>query len=252
MQFAGWELKLIPARVPCGVMYLKSRTTQLSVFSLVALLALATLSLAWPRLKASYRFLPVDLAIERYYEERLIPSHRLLTLLRFANEALTYHEHYRYFDGLSFLHYLRGIDIYTPALERRGEYRKAEAAAIETVRRVPAQPEAWLRIATVRSILRDEPEAVIEPWRMSVFTGRTHSTLMVPRVSVGLPLLDSMDNESRSMLRDQLLLAWALKPKDLLSTLKQSDPSLEKTRALIGNRDPAALAEMEARIEKVR
>jgi hypothetical protein len=224
-----------------------------SIFALVvaALLALATLSLAWPRMKASYRFLPVELAIDRYYEKREIPSHRMRTLTGFAGEAVAWHDHYRYHDGLSFLHYLRGLDIYTPALERRGEYRKAETEAIEVVQRAPAQPQAWLRIAMVRSILHDEPETILEPWKMSIFTGRTHSTLMVPRVGIGLPYVDSMDSEARAMLRDQLLLAWVLKPNDLLRELKQVDPLLEKTRALVSLTDPSALVEMEARIAKI-
>lgn len=233
-------------------MHLKSRISQLAVWSLAALLAAATLALAWPRFKASYRFLPVDLAIERYFETREIPSHRMLTLIGFAEQALARHDHYRYHDGLSFLHYLRGIDIYTPALERRGAYRAAEKEAMETVRRAPAQPEAWLRIATVRSILRDEPETILAPWRMSIFTGRTHSTLLAPRVGVALPYLEFMDAETRAMLGDQLLLAWALKPIELLRELKARDPQLERTRALVGATAPAALADMEERIEKVR
>lgn len=233
-------------------MYLKSKIAQLSVVSLLMLLALATLSLAWPRMKASYRFLPVDLAIGRYYDQREIPTHRMLTLMGFAGEAIAHHDHYRYHDGLSFLHYLRGLDIYSPALQRRGEYRQAEAAAMDVVKRAPAQPEAWLRIATVRAILRDEPADVLEPWKMSVYTGRTHSTLMAPRVGIALPYMEFMDAESRGMLRDQLLLAWALKPIDLLRELKQADHQLERTRLLIGSHDLATLAEMEKRIEKIR
>jgi hypothetical protein len=233
-------------------MFLKSRIKQISVLVPAALLVLAALSLAWPRMQASYRFLPVDLAIGRYYQQREIPTHRMLTLIGFAEQAIAYHDHYRYHDGLSLLHYLRGLNHYTPALERRAEYRMAEAEGIETVRRAPAQPAAWLRIAAVRSLLRDEPETVLEPWKMSVFTGRTHSTLMVPRVLVGLPYLEVMDSESRTLLRDQLLLAWSLKPNDLLKALKRIDRRLEKTRALVETRDPAALAEMEARIEKIR
>jgi hypothetical protein len=219
---------------------------------LVAVLALATLSLAWPRMKASYRFLPVELAIERYYELREIPSRRMLTLIGFARQAIDRHDHYRYHDGLSFLYYLRGIDIHTPALERRPAYRASEAAAIETVKRAPAQPEAWLRIATIRAVLRDEPEDVLEPWKMSIFTGRTHSTLMVPRVELGLPYLDEMDDESRGMLRDQLLLAWALKPGELIRVLKRRDSNLGLTRELIGPAEEAVLAEMERRVEKAR
>jgi hypothetical protein len=233
-------------------MQLKSRISQWSVIALAALLAVGALALAWPRLQASLRFLPVDHAIERYFETREIPSNRMLTLIDFSRQALALHDHYRYHDGLSLLHYLRGLDIYTPALERRAAYRAAEAEALETVRRAPAQPEAWLRIAIVRSILRDEPAAVIEPWRMSVFTGRTYSTMLAPRAGVALPYLEFMDAETRSMLRDQLLLAWSLQPNELLRELKARDPALAKTRELIAALAPAALAEMEVRIEKVR
>lgn len=233
-------------------MHLKFRTSQVYVLALAAFLAAGTLALSWPRLQASLRFLPVDIAIERYYRDRQIPSHRMLTLIGFAEEALARNDHYRYHDGLSLLHYLRGLDIHTPALERRDAYRAAEAEAAETVRRAPAQPEAWLRMAMVRSILRDEPEAVIAAWRMSVFTGRTHSTLLAPRVGVALPYLEDMDGESRSMLRDQLLLAWGLKPDELLRELKARDPRLLQTRGLLGATAATALAEMEVRIEKVR
>jgi hypothetical protein len=233
-------------------MQLKSQTSRLSVLALAVFLALGTLVLAWPRLQASVRFLPVEHAIERYHEAREIPTHRMLTLIEFAREALALHDHYRYHDGLSFLHYLRGLDIYTPALERRDAYRAAEAEAIETLRRAPAQPEAWLRIATVRSILRDEPEMVLEPWRMSIYTGRTHSTLMAPRVGIALPYLDYLDAEGRSMLRDQMLLAWSLKPVELLRELKARDPRLVRSRLLLEPIAPGALAEMEERIEKVR
>ena len=101
-----------------------------SILLLAAFLGAATLVLAWPRLKASYRFVPVDLAIERYYDTREIPSHRMLTLIGFARQALDWHDHYRYHDGLSLLHYLRGLDIRTPALDRRGAYRDSEQEAL--------------------------------------------------------------------------------------------------------------------------
>ena len=224
-----------------------------SIFAvaLAMLLGLILLYLAWPRMQASYRFLPVDIAIERYFDNREIPSRRILTLIGFAGEAIGHHDHYRYHNGLSLLYYLRGLDIHTPALERRAAYRSAETEAMETVKRAPAQPEAWLRMAMVRMVLRDEPEEVIEPWKMSIFTGRTHSTLLVPRTTIGLDYLGFLDRESRSMLRDQLLLAWAMKPVELLRMLKTNDPGLEKSGALLGNTAPATLLEMEERIEKI-
>lgn len=233
-------------------MYLKSRFSQISILALALLLALATLALALPRFQAAYRFLPVDIAIGRYYESLEIPSHRMLTLVGFANQSLELHEHCRFYDGLAQLQYLRGLDIYTPALERRAAYRESEAQTLLALESAPAQPEAWMRVALVRSILRDEPETVLEPWKMSVFTGRTHSTLVVPRAGLGMMYLELMDSETRAMLRDQLLLAWQLKPGELLLELKQRDPLLDKTRSLISAIDPSALQEMESRLEKVR
>ncbi|HET6592891.1 MAG TPA: hypothetical protein VFG48_08245, partial [Xanthomonadales bacterium] len=77
-------------------MHLKFRTSQVYVLALAAFLAAGTLALSWPRLQASLRFLPVDIAIERYYQDRQIPSHRMLTLIGFAEEALARNDHYRY------------------------------------------------------------------------------------------------------------------------------------------------------------
>jgi hypothetical protein len=93
--------------------------------TLMALLATAVLALSWPRLQAGFRYLPVDIAVDRFYTDRQIPSDRLTVLIRFAGQAINYHDHYRYHDGLSLLHYLRGLDRYTPALERRDAYRQA-------------------------------------------------------------------------------------------------------------------------------
>ena len=226
-----------------------SQTSRLSRAILIALLGAAVLTLSWPRLQAGFRYLPVGIAIDRYYADRQIPSDRLTVLLRFAGEAIDYHDHYRYHDGLSLLHYLRGLDRSTPALERRDAYRQAGVEAGEALKLAPSQPVTWLRLATVRAVLRDDAEAIIEPWKMSIFTGRTHSTLLAPRVGIGLSQLQYMDQESSAMLRDQLLLAWELKPAELLRILQQYDRGLQKTRALIGGTDPAALEELEARFE---
>jgi hypothetical protein len=217
-----------------------------------ALLALAVLALAGPRFQAAFRYLPVDRAIARYHAEREIPSDRLLVLIRFAGEAIDYHEHYRYRDGLSQLHYLRGLDPYTPALERRPAYAAAEAEAVNALQQAPAQPETWLRLATIRWILHDEPENILAPWKMSVFTGRTHSALYAQRVDLGLAHRAFLDEEGLAMLRDQLLLAWKTQPGTLIQVLARRDRGLDVTRGLLEFNDPSALQEMEAWLEKLR
>ena len=222
-------------------------------FGIIVLVALASalvLYTAAPRFLASVRYLPVDKALDRYYSDSLIPSDRLTVLIRFANEAISRHDHYRFHAGLSRLHYLRGLDVQTPARERRAAYRNAEMAAMESLRRAPAQSALWLQLGTVRWILHDEPETIIEPWKMSVFTGRTFSTLYTQRVEIGLAFLAQLDEEGRAMLRDQARLAWKLHPGRLIRVLARRDPGLRRMRDLLEGADPEILTEMEAWIEK--
>ena len=221
-------------------------------YATVLVVALTVLLLAWPRFLASVRYLPVEIALDRYYADNEIPSDRLLVLIRFAGAALGHHEHYRYHDGLSQLHYLRGLDVQTPASERRDAYRAAEQAALAALRRAPAQPATWLRLATVRWVLHDEPETILQPWKMSIFTGRTHSSLYTHRVELGLAYRPWLDDEGEAMLRSQLLLAWRVRPGTLIRVLARRDRGLTVTRELLAASDPAALAEMEAWLEKLR
>lgn len=215
-------------------------------------IAAVVLALAWPRAVASIRYLPVEHALQDYYRTLHIPTERLPVLIRFAEQAIGYQDHHRFHDGLSLLHYLRALDIYTPALERIAEYRAAEAAAAEGLQRNPAQPSAWLRMAYIRWILRDEPEDVIEPWKMSVFTGRMDYGLILQRVEVGLAYRQELEEEGTAMLRDQLLLAWRMQPGSLMQLLSRQDDGLTGTRALIAATHPAALTEMEAWLERLR
>ena len=231
---------------------LKVKTSNLLVIASVAFVSVVVLALSWPRLQASFRYLPVDIAISRYHTDSQIPSDRLAVLIGFSHQAIAYHDHYRFHDGLSLLHYLRGLDVVTPALERRQAYRQAEAEAITSLGQAPAQPSAWLRLATVRWILHDEPETIIQPWKMSIFTGRTHSSLFALRVEMGLAQRQFMDQEAVAMLRDQLLLVWRARPGTLIRVLARRDRDLTVTRELLINTDPVALTEMEAWLAKLR
>jgi hypothetical protein len=207
--------------------------------------------LAWPRLAASYRYLPVEIAIQRYFDSREIPSDRLQVLIRFATAALRHDDNYRYHDGLSLLHLLRALDLNTPALQRRDAYLASIEETKLSLEAAPAQPELWLRLANVRWILHEEPQDILAPWKMSIFTGRTDSTLFAQRMEIGLAHREYMDSEAVAMLRDQLLLVWRAQPGSLVGVLSRRDRSLAVTRPLIEGSDPVALAEMEVWLDKL-
>lgn len=233
-------------------MRFNSRISRHLAIAVVALVATAVLLLSWPRLRASYRYLPVDIAIQRYFSTRDIPSDRLEVLIGFARQAIEYHDHYRYHDGLSMLHLLRALDVNTPALERIGEYRASEKEAMVALQHAPAEPAIWLRLANIRWVLHDEPETILTPWKMSIFTGRSDSSLFAERVEMGLVYRPFMDAEATAMLRDQLLLAWRLQPGSVMKVLSLYDRGLSVTKDLIMDTDPVALAEMEAWLDRLR
>jgi len=219
---------------------------------LIALAGAVVVALAYPRLQASIRFLPVEKAIDRYYATNEIPSDRLLVLIRFAEEALQKNDHYRFHDGLSILHLLRTVDINTPPAELRGAYVTAMTEAQESLKGAPSQPEVWLRLARLRWILHEETEDVIAAWKMSVYTGRGTATLFAQRVDLGLAYRAYLDEEAVAMLRDQMLLAWRLKPGALIQVIASRDRDLTLTGPLIGNNDPQALKEIEDWIARIR
>ena len=225
---------------------------RLFVLAPIGLLSLAVLLIAWPRFQASFRYIPVELAIKQYQQDQQIPTERLPVLIRFAAQAIELNNHYRFHDGLSQFHLWRALDPYPRALERRPAYRMAESEAMNSLQLAHSQPAAWLRLATVRWVLRDEPETIIQPWKMSIFTGRTNASLLNRRVEIGLAFFGDLDNEGISMLRDQLLLAWRIRSGALVPVLARRDQELAAVRALLADNDPTTLAEMEERLESLR
>jgi hypothetical protein len=197
------------------------------------------------------RFIPVDQAIQSYFSSGVIPTDRLPVLIQFAELAIEIDPHHRYHDGLSTLHYLRAIDRRTPALQRLEAYRAAEREAIKSLARAPAQSSIWLRVSQIRWMLHDEPEQVVGPWKMSLFTSRTDTPQYAQRVEIGVAFSQYLDEEGLAMLRDQLLRAWRNQPGRLAKILEDRDPELSVTRELIGKTDPLALLEIEEWIEKI-
>ena len=195
--------------------------------SLVLVAAAFLVYLAWPRLHASLRYLPVDTAINRYYDTADVPALQLEGLQQRAADAIGIHPHHRYWDGLSLLHYLQATDTDNPLHKRREAFEESITAAEASLRRAPAQPRAWLRIAQARSWLRYPPEQVIEALKMAIYTGRVEPSMFLTRLALGLAYMPRMDGEALAMLRDQVLLAWQLQPRLLANALKNGDLRLD-------------------------
>ena len=218
------------------------------VLPLVAL-ACALLFLSWPRLQASVRYLPVDTAISRYFDSREIPAAQLEGLVARARESLDLHDHYRYWDGLSLLLYLRGLDDRTPAWKRRMALQQSIRAGVEVVQRAPAKPRVWLRIAQIRAYLGQPQEQVIAALKMSILTGRVEPTLLLARLELGYRYLPLLDAETVSLLRDQTVLTWKVQPRELLSLINAGKVDFVRVKTLLAGGNEDIIAEMEGGLE---
>jgi hypothetical protein len=200
--------------------------------------------LAWPRLHASLLYLPVDTAIKNYYASGEANPAQLGGLRQRAREAIAVHPHHRYYDGLSLLHYLTAADAGNRLYERRAAFEASIAAAEDSLERAPAQPRVWLRIAQARAWLRYSPEEVIAALKMAIYTGRVEPSMYLTRLALGLAYLPRMDGEGRSLMRDQVLLAWSMQRRDVARAVKSGELRMQPIESLLSGAHQTVLDEI--------
>jgi hypothetical protein len=213
---------------------------------IAGLIAGLLLTLSWPRLSASLRYLPIDTAISNYRISHEIDPAQLNGLIERAEQAIEIHDHYRYWAGLSELQILSGQLEDQSVWQRRQALENAAQAAEEVVRRAPSKPRAWLRIARAREFLAYPADEIIPALKMSILTGRVEPTLMLVRLELGLRHLPSLDEEAVRLMRDQAALTWAVDQKAMLKQIKAGVLNLAVLQQILANNHPTILAEMEA------
>lgn len=212
---------------------------------IVVAAALFLLYLAYPRVHASLLYLPVDTAIKNYYENGETQYGQLQGLRERARQAIEVSPHHRYYDGLSLLHFLDAADSTRPLFQRRGHFELSINSAVASLERAPSQPRTWLRIAQARSWLRYPPEQVIEALKMAIYTGRVEPSMLMTRLTLGLAYLPRMDAEGAAMMRDQVLLAWKMQPRELVRELKADRLRGDEIAGLLSDAHDNVLAEIE-------
>ena len=219
---------------------------QTTCFVLVALLAAVLLAISWPRLRAALHYLPVDAAINSYYLEGELPAGSHESLQQKALESLALHEHQDYWNGLSLLYYLQGGDASQPLYLQRESFEKSADAARRSLEMAPVQPRTWLYRALALGWLSFRDISISDAFKMSVYTGRVETALLITRLQLGYSRLGQLDEEARGLLRDQTLLAWRLQQKNVITALKQGNLDFRRVSSLLIRTDSGVVREMEA------
>lgn len=216
-----------------------------SYMVLAAILAVLLFSLAWPRLRAALIYLPVDAAIERYHGDGEVPRAALAGLQQRAERSVALHAHQEYWSGLALLWYLQALDGGQALAAQREAYERSLAAADRSLALAPVQPRTWLFRGLAQNWLSFRDAGVIDSFKMSVYSGRVEPGLLLTRLRLGYARLGQLDQEARGLLRDQTMLAWRLKPREVTLALKRGELDLRRVASLLGPADADVLRELQ-------
>ena len=78
--------------------------------------------------------------------------------------------------------------------------------------------------------------------------GRVEPALLISRLQLGNSRLGQLDEEARGLLRDQTLLAWQLRQRDVSREMKSGELDFRRASSLLISTDTAILQEMEQAI----
>ncbi len=92
--------------------------------------------------------------------------------------------------------------------------RRAIALTESGLRRSPAHPVAWTRLAALRAAL-NEPEKAAQALRLSLLTGPIIPQITASRLAQGVALLPHMDRDTRQLLARQVRLLQTSQPQEL-------------------------------------
>ncbi len=218
------------------------------LFVLMAVLSAGLMLMSWPRSKAALNYLPVQSTLERYYLTGELPSDPLDQLQQRTRQSIAIHNHQRYWNGLGLLYYLQGLDGSMPLYQQREGFEQVINAAEQSLRLAPVQPRAWLRRGHAQSWLSFRDNGISEAFKMSIYTGRVEPALLISRLQLGYSRLGQLDEEARGLLRNQTLLAWQLRQKDVSLAMKRGELDFRRVSSLLISTDSSVLQEMEQAI----
>ena len=219
----------------------------LQVFKSLSIAALCGLliALSWPRLHAAWSYLPVESAIRDFWNEGALEPERLAKMRQRAGAVVSENPHPRYWEGLSLLHYLQGARPDMTLFDQREALESSVQAAEASLRLAPVQPRLWMRTADAMDWLSFYPEPALDALKMSVLTGRVEPMLQLSRLRLGYARVQALDEEGLDLLRDQTVLAWKMRQREVANAIRKGDLQLLRIRFVLSTTHPDVLAEIE-------
>lgn len=117
--------------------------------------------------------------------------------------------------------------------ERKLLLQRAIALTEDGLRRSPAHPVGWTRLAALRVAMGEQDKAA-QAFRLSLLTGPVVPQITASRIAQGLALLPHLNVDTRQLLARQVRLLEATQSKDLQALATSPEAALFIQHALTG------------------
>ena len=230
-------------------MQLSPKNQRLALIVLALIIATITLMLSYPRLTSSLTYLPVEAALTRHWQDYPIKPNQYPGLIDTARHSIKRHNTARYWQGLGWLHYLHAATQGVTTAEGKQSLNHARTAFETFLRKSPASPAEWLRLAWTHALLGHEADKVVDALNMSIYTGRAERHLLPNRLELALRYAQYFDPEDKRLLQDQLQLTWRFSQRDMLKLINTGVYKKSTLDRLLGD-NPELIEQINLELER--
>ncbi|MFT5274020.1 MAG: hypothetical protein ACI9J2_000542 [Saprospiraceae bacterium] len=216
--------------------------------SLAASLAVATLYLSTPRLVSSLSYIPVDAALERHWEDYPIKQTQFPVLIEIAEKAIQKLDLAHYWQGLGWLYSLQVNPLNRDTPEGKKLLSQSQIAFETSLRKSPANPASWLRLAWIHAFLQHDTRFIVKTLKMSFYTGRAEHHLILNRLNLALRYTNYFEEDDLPLIRDQIQLAWRLFQARMLELIISGTFDKTTLLKLLADSHPELAMEMQNKL----
>ena len=189
---------------------------KLSAITITLLLVSGLSYLAIPRTIAAVMMVPGNVVLEDIQTGRSVSNRDLRLLVKSRQDGLRWIDSGRVRTDLGLAWLLlaegdAGDAEYDKEMLALG-LRELKAG----LAKAPARPFAWTRLALAELLANGPSEKVDQAMHMSILTDRYNPMLLPIRIQLALEAWDVLSPDNRSLVHEQIRLAWRRAPDDLV------------------------------------
>jgi hypothetical protein len=153
--------------------------------------------------------------LTRLQNQETVSAADLDTLIRATERARAWVDNGRFATDLGLAKLLVAERRTATEAEAREELEAAIAVLRDGLTKAPGNPYAWARLAYAEARLDGFTPAALSALRLALLTATNEPRLLWPRLSLSLRAWPHMTDTDRSIVTNQIRIAWGEKPEEL-------------------------------------